>query len=254
MQMNATQQNESPIANLMEDLGMNDTDTIQEDLNLSDSTEEPTNDGEADITVETETEKSDTEDSSEILSKLKELENFKEVTEKRLTDKDKYINELREQLNGTKKEEVEESEGEDFWDNPEGYIKKIMDTNSNLEEQLRISNLRIDEQAYARDKPEYYDIVNQKVLTEEFAKDSDFAERFMSSDKPYEVAYQHMTKAKETKKSSENALREQIKKELLKEMGVKEQKKAPVNINSMGSSSGSTNQAPVDGFASVFGG
>ena len=54
---------------------------------------------------------------------------------------------------------------------------------------------------------------------------------------------------------SENALREQIRKELMNEMGVQEKKKeVPPTVNTGKSSSTTANKAPEDGFAAVFGG
>lgn len=261
-------QQESPIADLMEDLGMSEVSTndeTQEDLNLNDSTDESTqtddNETSDNKTEEENTstaEKDDTED-SEILARLKELEKNSEIADKRLTDKDKYINELKKQideLSGSKDkpEEVEESTEEDFWDNPEGYIKKIMETNNGLQEQLRIANLRIDEQSYAQDKKDYFELVNADNLKVEFAKDSKFLEDFNTSNEPYKVAYEYMKGKQDKSSASEAELREKLKAELLAELGLdKKNKKSPPSINNLGGSSSDKKDLPEDGFASVFG-
>jgi adenylate cyclase class IV len=145
--------------------------------------------------------------------------------------------------------EVEQEETT-FWDDPEGNFKKIA-------EQLRIANLRIDEQAYASDKPDYWKVVNGESIQEAFKDDVSFMNDFQRSNKPYELAYEYLKAKTETKVQTETRTREQMKeelrKELLKELGLKNDKEVPPSINNIGSNNSTRKNVIEDGFAAVFG-
>lgn len=262
-------QPESPVANLLEDLGIGEDNPTQEidgesneDLNLSDSTDSSTSTDEqvSETDENTETAKADTSVQSEMEAKLEELIKKQETYEKRLSDKDKYINELK---NGKKEDEAgsdEESEKEtvEFWDDPEGYMMKMQSKIEEANEATRIANLRLDESIYARDKQDYFDLVNQDNIVKAFEKDSTFRDEFQSSDKPYEIAYKYLKQNQEKITSEETSLREKIREEerqkVIEEMKKGKNKDIIPSMSSIGSSSGSSKKdTPEDGFASVFG-
>lgn len=169
--------------------------------------------------------------------------------EKRISDKDAYINELRKE--SQKKGDVQnttEDEDDDFWSNPEAHYKK-------LKEQQRIQQMQIAEAVYANTVDGYWKVVNQSSLREAIASDSDFAETFNRSSEPYKVAYEHLTQRNRKKDDEIKSLKEQIRAEIMKELGVKTGGKAeaPPSMAKMSASGGSTKNVSDDGFASVFG-
>lgn len=189
----------------------------------------------------------DTEQPNEYLDSLKaQIEGM----EKRIKDKDDYINELREDSKQKSVEEegdTEESEEDDFWADPESKIKKLEDT-------IKVQQLQIQETMYANTVENYWGTVKQDALQEAVATDADFANQFNASAEPYKVAYEYLKNKQTAKVASENELREQIKRELLEEMNAnKEVKQAPPSLSSTGGkSTESSSKANEDGFASVF--
>lgn len=218
----------------------NDTEEIQEDLN-SDS-EDSSSDKDT---------KSDTEADSDLLRSLqKQIEGM----EKRIADKDAYINELREasKQKEAEKQQVDtnEDEEDDFWDNPEEKYKS-------LKEQMRIQQMQIQETIYANTVENYWKTVNPEALRSAVATDPEFADKFNKSREPYRVAYEYLIeKTKSTSKAQEDAINAAVEARL-KEMGVKpkEKKEVPPTINSSGGKSQTSSKAdaPDDGFAAVFG-
>ena len=248
-------QNESPVADLMSDLGISsdESNPVQEEESnnteendLSDSdTATPDKDAEtSETSEETDTAKADTDTTDELAEMKAEIEKLN----KRITDKDKYINELRQQgKQETQEQEVSTEEDDSFFDDPEGKYKEMM-------QQLKIANLRIDEQAYASGKADYWTLVTPDAIQDGFRKDPTFMEEFNKSARPYETAYEFLSKQKKTEADNTAALKEQIRQEILKEMGVEKTKKqVPPNINSMGKSPSGVSEAAADGFSSVFG-
>ena len=200
---------------------------------------------------------SNTEEPKEVASKdtepdiSVELRKQIEGLEKRISDKDEYINMLREQ---SKQQEAEgqgnevDTQAVDFWDDPEKIVNQ-------LQEQIRIQHMQIAETQYANTVDDYWKTVNPQDLQNAVATDPDFQKEFNSSDKPYVVAYEYLSKKNTEKKSAEEKLREEMRAELMKELGVKDKPKETVpNMGSMGGSN-QTNKsnAPDDGFAAVFG-
>lgn len=262
---------ESPVATLLEDLGIGEEEPTQEidgdsevkeDLNLSDSTEDSTSnrdENNSEAEENTETSNDDTSKYSELEAKLTELTKQQETYEKRLSDKDKYINELK---NGKTKNsedesvEAEESDNLDFWDDPEGLIKKLQAQIAETNEATRIANLRVDESYYAQARPDYLDLVNQDNLIKAFGEDKEFESAFKNSAKPYEVAYEYLKNKQTNKTKQETDYRSQIEKEILAKYGLdKKNKEAIPSVNKVGSSTtGRAKAEPEDGFASVFGG
>lgn len=247
-------QDTSPVATLMSDLGIgseestpmedNSNNTDNESIANDSDTSTLTDDSTENSTV-TDTQNSDTETLEQRMEKLvAELDK----ANKRISDKDRYINELKQSKQEVKEDKVLTDEST-FWDDPEGNFKK-------LNEQLRIANLRIDESAYASDKPDYWKTVNGQAIQDAFKEDATFMQEFQTSDKPYEVAYEYLKSRNETKAQTETRQREQLKeelrKELLKEIGIKDKKEVPPSINNVGSGS-SKSTVPEDGFMSVFG-
>ena len=180
-----------------------------------------------------------------------ELKKQIEGLEKRISDKDEYINLLREQ---SKSKEAESSTEEvdtqdtDFWDDPEAIVK-------NMQETIRIQQMQIQETVYANTVENYWKTVNPEALKTAVATDPEFQKDFNSSSEPYRTAYEYLSNKSKAKQSEEQTLREQIKAELLKELGVKEKTKGDSmpNMGSLGGSNGSKSEAPDDGFAAVFG-
>lgn len=199
-------------------------------------------------TPATEEAERNTEPNSEL---LKSLQKQIEGMEKRIADKDAYINELREaskQKEAEKEQRVDTKEDDDdFWDNPEEKFKS-------LKEQLKIQQLQIQETVYANTVENYWKTVNPDALKEAVATDADFAKEFNASSEPYKTAYEYLTEKAKSKETEKLSLREQIKKELLEEMGLnKSKKEAPPSINNGGKSSSTKPNVSDDGFASVYG-
>ena len=232
------------MSNYIEELGIGSVDATPSDAD-TDNTEDFV---QVSTTEETkEDTKLDTEPNiSEALKK--QIEGL----EKRISDKDEYINLLREQ---SKKQEASFNETEDvdtndtdFWDDPEAVVR-------NLKETMRIQQMQIQETVYANTVPDYWSTVNPEALKSAVATDAEFANTFNRSNEPYKVAYEYLSKKTEAAKASEQSLREQIKAELLKEMGIdKPKKEAPPAMGKMGGNSGDKRtDVPDDGFAAVFG-
>ena len=262
----ATQDDKSPVASLMEDLGIGSdesTPEMEEESNNPESNESndadaptPEEDGKApEEAEETDTAEADTDTSEDELTALKaELDK----ANKRISDKDKYINELRQ--GKTEKTETEKTVGddktvdEDFWDDPEGKFKDLLG-------QLHMANLRIDENAYAMKHSDYFEIVNAESIQEAFSTNPEFQEEFQTSSKPYETAYTFLKANLETKQLNDKQQKEQLESEIrdkvLSELGIDKdtpKKKVPPNMQSLGSSSSTEKGASEDGFTSVFGG
>ena len=171
--------------------------------------------------------------------------------EKRIADKDDYINTLREQ---SKAQEAEvngdvDTETDDFWDDPEAKFNDMRET-------MRIQQMQIGETQYANTVENYWKTVNQEALKTAVATDADFADTFNSSNEPFKVAYEYLSKKTEAETVSRQSLRDEIKAELLKEMGIDKPKKEAIpNMGDMGgkSSDKRKSNASDDGFASVFG-
>ena len=171
--------------------------------------------------------------------------------EKRIADKDDYINTLREQ---SKAQEAEvngdvDTETDDFWDDPEAKFNDMRET-------MRIQQMQIGETQYANTVENYWKTVNQEALKTAVATDADFADTFNSSNEPFRVAYEYLSKKTEAETASKQSLRDEIKAELLKEMGIDKPKKEAIpNMGDMGgkSSDKRKSNASDDGFASVFG-
>ena len=256
--MTMSTQDSSPVATLMSDLGIGSEEStpMEETSNNTDDNESIANDSDTSTLTDDNADKSNTEtveaDTETLEDKINKIQAELEKANKRISDKDRYINELKQGKQEDKSKEVltEEKEESTFWDDPEGNFKK-------MSEQLRIANLRIDEQAYASDKSDYWKVVNGESIQEAFKEDNDFMNEFQRSNKPYELAYEYLKSKTETKVQTETRTREQMKeelrKELLKEMGVKDNREAPPSINSLGSNSSSKKPIVEDGFAAVFG-
>lgn len=255
----ATQSNTSPVSDLMEGLGINPeattNDVVDNDTNendLSDFDTATNDDAEmSKASTDTDTPTGDTETGDEIGELKAMYEKVMaelETANKRISDKDKYINELRQAKQNEQAQEQEVQEEEDsFFDDPEGKFKEVLN-------QLRIANLRIDEQAYASSRKDYWDIVNAEAIQDGFKNNPTFMEEFNTSNKPYEVAYEFLSKQNKQKADSEKALRESIRQEILKEMGADKPKKdVPPSINNVGKSLSGVSEAAVDGFSAVFG-
>ena len=231
----------------IQELGIGESQEVEteatEEINAEQSEE-------ADFVQEQEdTPTEDTEVDTEQPSEMEALKKQIEGMEKRIADKDKFIEELRaESKQKEAEQQVDTYEEEDFWDNPEATVKKLQDT-------IKIQQLQIQETIYANTVEGYWKTVNPEALQKAVATDTDFAKEFNSSREPYRVAYEYLNKQAKTKMESDLSLREQIKSELMKEMGLdKKKKEVPPTINNSGGKSSSTKpDISSDGFASVFG-
>ena len=169
--------------------------------------------------------------------------------EKRISDKDEYINLLREQSKAQEAETstVEDDTSTDFWDDPEKIVQDMKET-------MRIQQMQIQETVYANTVEDYWKTVNPEALKSAVATDTEFANTFNSSNEPFKVAYEYLSKQTQAKKAETETLRESIKAELLKEMGMDKPKKEAIpNMGSMGGNTDTKkSNAPDDGFAAVF--
>lgn len=228
------------MSDYIKELGIGSEDATQMDAESND-----TGDFVQDSTTEESIEaKTDTEPniSEELRKQIAGLE-------KRISDKDEYINLLREQSKAQEEQGSweEDDTPADFWDDPEKIVADMRET-------IRIQQMQIAETQYANTVDNYWKTVNPDALKRAVATDADFSKEFNKSSQPYKVAYEYLSKQAEAEKSKEQTLREQIKAELLKEMGVKKPKDSPIpNMGSMGGSNGKKTDAPDDGFAAVFG-
>lgn len=227
-----------------------DNETVEEESKedfVQDSEEKPS-----------EKEEVDTEQLTELKSLAESYKSQIEGMEKRIADKDEYINELREaskQKEAEKQQvDTEESDDDDFWSNPEQTIKQLKAELKEQREAGRIQQMQIQETVYANTVDDYWKTVNPTSLQEAVAVDKEFAGEFNKSPEPYRTAYEYLKNKADTKVKSELSLREQIKKELQEEMGLsKEKKEVPPNVNVGGKSGSSERKKDEDGFAAVFG-
>ena len=175
--------------------------------------------------------------------------------EKRIADKDAYIQELREAQKNNKevvKEEKPQEEEEDFWSNPDEAVKGLKKQLKEQADYMRVQDLRIQETVYASTVKDYWTTVNQESLKEAVLNDTDFANDFNKSKEPYKTAYEYLKTKAERKTESDKSLKEQIRQEILKEMNIKHGREVPPIISG-GSSNTSSRDISSDGFAAVFG-
>lgn len=229
-----------------------ETEAVLEDDTIVDS-EEDSGDFVQDSSESQEEQAVEEDETDSEDSRFSELQKQIEGMEKRIADKDAYIQELRD---ASKQKEAQsepaqvdtKEEEEDFWDNPEGTIKKLQDT-------IKIQQLQIQETVYANTVEGYWNTVNPEALKKAVATDAEFATEFNNSREPYRTAYEYLKRKTEETSKSEQSLREKIKAEILAEMGVKKEKReTPPNINGGSKPKSSPNSGKaVDGFSSVFG-
>lgn len=224
----------------IDELGIGSDEPTNDDGELNNDTQDGLNDSDDSTPTDDESNKSDT-DTERLMKQITALE-------KRISDKDAYINELRKE--SQKKGDAKASDGEedeDFWSNPEAHYKQ-------LKEQQKIQQMQIAEAVYANTVDNYWKTVNANTLREAIAGDDNFADEFNRSREPYRIAYEYLTQKSQKKDSEMKSLKEQIRAELMKEMGIKKGSvEAPPSIAKMSSSSGQNRQLNEDGFASVFG-
>ena len=221
-----------------------------EDATPTDAESNNTNESNIDLDQDSNTEESKTKANQNTEADESGLRKQIEGLEKRIADKDEYINLLREQSKAKEESSnIEEDNTQtDFWDDPEKIVKE-------MQQNMKLQQLQLQEIGYANTVENYWKTVNPEALQQAVATDAEFAKKFNSSSEPYRDAYEYLSKKAEKVKSDEVSLREQIKAELMKEMGLDKPKKTGVpNMGSMGGSSGSSkSEAPSDGFSSVFG-
>lgn len=250
------------MANLdyIEELGVGVEDTPSEEAVDTEpkAVEEPTQETE-DLTLDSSEEESQAQEDTEPteLEKLRlEYEQSikdREVMQKRLDDSQEYINKLREESKAREEsaEKTEEvNDDDEYWDDPVAYTKKLKEE---FEQKFRVQQLQIAETHFANTVEDYWKTVNPDALKEAVATDGKFAEEFNSSHEPYKTAYEYLSQKNKAKAESESTLREQIRQELLAEMGAKKPKEAPPSVPTGASSNATKSNAPDDGFASVFG-
>lgn len=250
-----TTQDNNPVANLMNDLGIGTDESTQStndtsnEENLSVNSDTPTNDGEKSETSDTgNTENSNTEVKDDYKAKLDELVLELEKAQKRISDKDKYINELR---NSNKNESSKEENNDDFWSNPEGTVDTLKKELTNIRNELA-------ETRYANTKSDYWDYVNSNDVQEALTTDSEFSNKLQEASNPYEFAYNYFKAKKESIKATESAsieaLKAKLREELLEEMKTGIKKETVPSIKNIGNSNSRFNDNIDDGFSAVFGG
>lgn len=191
-----------------------------------------------------------TPDVDDTKAELAALKSELEKAEGRMIEKDRYINELRTQNNKKEKEEVvADEESPEFWDDPQKVVEST-------QQQVRELQAKIDENMFASRNPDYYDIVNIDDVNKAISVDKEFADQMNSSSNVFETAYTYLkTKQAETasvEAGNLEALREQIKEEVMAELNVKPKKDIPQSVSGIGSANGTTSEAPSDGFAAMF--
>ena len=222
-----------------------------EEPTIEDGSQDNSNESDKDLSLDSGEEPEEQTEGDTEASKFEVLQEQIKGMEKRMADKDTYIQELKE-MSKTKEPEVEVDEEEsDFWDDPESKYKQ-------MQEQMNIQGLRLQEAVYANTVDGYFKTVNPESLKEAVSTDAEFAEKFNNSKEPYKVAYEHLSQVAEARKvekdTSDKAYRDKIRAEVLEELKQKPSSKDTVpNINSSGSSNQSGNSGSDDGFASIFG-
>ena len=221
-----------------------------EDATPTDAESNNTNESNIDLDQDSNTEESKTKANQNTEADESGLRKQIEGLEKRIADKDEYINLLREQSKAKEESSsIEEDNTQtDFWDDPEKIVKE-------MQQNMKLQQLQLQEIGYANTVENYWKTVNPEALQQAVATDAEFAKKFNSSSEPYRDAYEYLSKKAEKVKTDEASLKEQIRAELMKEMGLDKPKKEGVpNMGTMGGSSGSSkSEAPEDGFSSVFG-
>ena len=241
----------------IEELGINEpteptaTDgDVNVNNDLSSEHNKPNTDGDANAS------QGNTEPDEKLVSLKKQIEGL----EKRLNDKDAYINELRE---ASKQQQDNTNDGdtgsdEDFWDNPEGKFDALQKKFDEQSKQMHIQNLQVQEIHYANTVEKYWDVVSPDALRKAAAEDPSFADSFNNAEQPYKVAYEYLSKKNADKAKSDEEMKQQIIDEYLKEQGITkpnvDTSKGAPSMSSIGSSSGQgSSQESDDGFSSVFG-
>jgi len=232
----------------IEELGIGSEEPTLEEDGLDNNPDESSEDLSLDSGTEPEKQTEVTTEDS----KFEVLQEQIKGMEKRMADKDTYIQELKEMSKS--KDVVEEDvveEADDFWDDPEAKYKS-------MQEQMRVQQLQIQEAVYANTVDGYFKTVNPESLKEAVSNDTEFAAKFNSSKDPYKVAYEHLSQLATTKQTaketSDKVYRDKVRAELLEEMKQNPSSKSTIpNINQGGSSNAKANDASSDGFASIFG-
>ena len=218
--------------------------TSEQDESIEASTEEVE-------TAEETTLEEETPQKDETEAKIAELQAELAKAEGRMSEKDRYINELRNQNSKKKDEPAEETkEDEGFWDDPEAVVSKTQQTVQQLQFELA-------ETKFATKNPDYYDIVNVDAVNLAMAQDKDFADRFSETSDKIGTAYTYL-KEKSLKQAEESQLsakelKEQMRAEILAELKVKPKKEVPASVSGIGHSHSSKSDVPDDGFSAMFG-
>jgi len=202
----------------------------------------------------------DTEQPNELQSLVDSYKSQIDGMEKRIADKDEFINELRDaskQKEADKQQEVdtEKTEDDDFWSNPEQTIKDLKLELKEQREATKIQQMQTHEIHYANTVDDYWKTVNQDTLKEAVSMDSEFATEFNKSNEPYKTAYEYLKQKNQTRVDSDKAMKDKIIQDYLKENGMekKESKEVPPNVNVGGKSGSTSKKATSDGFAAMFG-
>jgi hypothetical protein len=212
---------------------------------------------------QTETEVKESKEENTVSPELLELKKQIDGMEKRIADKDAYIDELREasklRETSTQKDTLDNSDtdgsgaDDDFWDDPVAYVNKMKEEFARTN---HVQQMQINETIYANTVEDYWGTVNQENLLKAIKSDEGFADKFNTSKEPYKLAYEYLTEKKSVKAKTEAELREQIKREVMAELGKAPSKKKEVvpSTSNMGGNSGDTKRNDAeDGFMAVFG-
>lgn len=231
----------------IEELGMG----MPSDESTESQTEDTIINPEMDLSIEP-MQKVEEETTTEEVTEPKELVEMRkqiEVMEKRIKDKDDYIQKLREESQAkelAKEEEPKVDEEDDFWNDPVGKYKS-------LQQQLQIQQLQIAETIYANTVDGYWKTVTSDALKEAVATDTEFARDFNVSKEPYKFAYEYLTNKKESASKARQSLEDEIRQKILAEYKIEAKKETIPNVASMTSkSASSSSNADEDGFMSVF--
>lgn len=197
--------------------------------------------------------------SPEMLELKKQIDGM----EKRIADKDAYIEELREASKLREQSKAQDnlantdtdstSVEDEFWEDPIAYVSKMKEE---FARQSHIQQMQINETIYANTVEDYWNTVNQENLLKAIKNDDDFAEKFNTSREPYRLAYEYLTEKKKAVSQSEAELREQIRREIMEEIGKSpnQRKETVPSTTNLGGKSGDQKRNDAeDGFMAVFG-
>ena len=229
-----------------------DTSTDEDNTEVkSNSSEEESNE---DFVQDSEDAASDNTDKVTEPSELDGLREQIAGMEKRIADKDDFINELREKAKAQEAEENSDTkdvevENVDFWDDPEGEFNAVKKQLQELKDSIAQDKSLITEQAiessYANTVEGYHELVTTQSVRAAAILDPEFDKSMQNSKNIYKTAYEYLS-GKEAEREAKYRAK------TLKDLNIKEKREVPPSIGN-GSSKNSDSDNGISGFAEFFG-